>query len=133
MVGTWRCNVALAKDMPGIGKKGDTVKVRSVNSLAVKGQAIVGNGEDGKGGATSLTYYDPERKQIKGVIVFAGGIVISAIVSKADEGKWVSIGTTVTPDGKKSEGKSTLVITDDGNTHTWTQDGVSNAWKRVRK
>ena len=133
MVGTWRSNVTLPQDMPGLGKKGDKFKVRAVNTLAVNGNAIVGKGDEGKGGAVSLTYYDAEKKQIKGVVAFAGGTVISAIVSKQDNGKWESIRATVKPDGTKTERTSTLVITDEGNTHTWTQDGVSNVWRRTKK
>lgn len=132
MVGEWQASVTLVQDLAGIGKSGDKKEVRSVNAITVNGHAIVGNGSDGNGTATSLIYFDPMKKQIRGTTVFSGGTVITGTYTKKD-GKWVNVSTAVHPDGTKSRGMDTLDISDGGNTHTWTRGDVSNVWRRTSK
>lgn len=132
--GHWRGVIELWQDIPGIGKKGDNLTVDWVFTFAAKGNALVGNGsDDTQGTATSITYYDAEKRQIRGIIVFSGGSIESYIVAKQAPGKWLRLMTTVDPDGTKSEAKDTLVVSAGGNTHTWTRDDRPLTWRRLDK
>jgi hypothetical protein len=61
-------------------------------------------------------------------------------IRKRDD-KWVERMTGSDPDGTKTELVSTLTITDNGNTHTWTGAGTigtekvewQDVWRRVSK
>ena len=129
--GEWVGRITLWQDMTDIGKKGDQLTVRWVIKPTQKGNAIIGNGSDGKGTAASFYYYDAEKKQIRGVTVFNGGTVVSSLVAKRGDNTWGRSNSTVEPDGTKSESLDRLVVSDGGNTHTWTRDGKSQVWWRV--
>lgn len=134
MVGHWRCNVTLRQDLPGIGKEGDELKVRAANTLSADGNALIGKGKAGKdAGVASFAYYDVTDEQTRRVSVFSGGTVAHEAISKQGDGTWVQVSIFVTPDGETARQKATLEITENGNTHTWTADGVPNVWQRVRK
>lgn len=133
MKGHWNGEIELVTDIPGIGKKGDKKSVRVENTATADAKALVGKAQDAAGGeAVILMFFDRGSRQIKRTTVFSGGTVVSAVVFK-ENGKWIQVSTATDPDGKKTRGVATLVISDDGDTHTWTRDGVSNVWRRVSK
>ena len=129
--GQWVGRITLWQDMKDIGRKGDQLTVRWVIKPTQKGNAISGNGTDGKGTAASFYYYDAGKKQIRGVTVFNGGTVASSVVVKRGDNKWERRNRTVEPDGTKSKSLDKLVVSDGGNTHTWTRDGKSQVWWRL--
>jgi hypothetical protein len=133
MEGHWRCNVTVAKDFPGVAKKGEKKEVHAENSVAMGGHALTGKSSDGQVSAVVLSYYDREKKLIRDTFVFSSGTVISSVTIKKQDGQWVREMTIVGPDGAKTEARSVLTVSDDGNAHTWTQDGVSNIWRRTKK
>jgi hypothetical protein len=132
MNGHWHGNITLWYDMPGIAKKGDKREVRWEIAFPENGSVIVGTGSDGQVTAASLIYYDVERKQIRGSHVFSYGTVVSYVVHRQDDKTWVRVNTSVDPDGTKTETKDTLVISDGGDTHTWTRDGLPIVFQRER-
>lgn len=130
--GHWQGTITLWQDLPGIGKKSDEKTVDWVFNLAVDGNGLVGHAsDDSQGSAVSLTYYDVEKRQIKGVIVYSGATVARYVVSKQSAEKWGRLITSANPDGTKSEASDTLVISDGGKTHTWTRDDKPLKWRRL--
>jgi hypothetical protein len=117
--GRWIAEVTWVADWPGLGKKGEKVTAYTENTIAVEGNALIGIFYGGAGTGRILTTYDAGAKQIQGLVVTSGGTVWHFVVNK-ENGKWVMSSTGSNADGSKLEGKSTLTISDDGNTNTWT-------------
>ncbi len=139
--GRWIGEVTWITDWPGLGKKGDKVTCYWEGKIVADGNAISGVFYGGNGMETSITYFDPGTKQIKGAGVSSGGTVNNWVIFKKD-GKWQWLSTGSLPDGSKSEEKNTITISNGGNTHTWTgtgtiggeqMDPLRDVWRRVSK
>ena len=141
MQGRWVGDVTWVADWPGLGRKGEKVTAYSENTVSQDGNVMVTKFYGGNGSATGLVAFDPLAKQIKSMFVVSGGFVGYTTVQKVD-GKWVEKGIGSTPDGTKNEWTSTVTITDNGKTHTWTGTGTlggekvadqHDVWRRVSK
>ena len=141
MVGRWVGDVTWIMDWPGFGKRGDKVTAYSENKIMEDGNALLGRFFGGPGSGTGITVYDAGAKQIRGSGADSGGTTFTSVVSKQN-GRWVSVETGSHADGTKYEGKYTVVISDNGNTHTWTgstkiigkkADELHDVWRRVSK
>ena len=141
--GRWIGDVIWIADWPGVGgKKGDKVTCYWEGRVVADGNAFLGVFYGGNGTHTSTLYFNPGTKQIKGLAVSSGGTVWNWVVFKKD-GKWQVLDTDSSlPDGRNIEGKSTLTISNGGNTHTWTGTGTisgekmdprRDVWRRVSK
>ena len=139
--GRWVGDVTWVADWPGLGKRGDKVTAYFEGRLAEDGNAMVGKFYGGNGSGTWIIVFDAGAKQIKGLFVTSGGAVNHTILYKKD-GKWVEKGAGSLPDGAKTEFVSTLTITNNGDTHTWTgsgsvggkkHDDQHDVWRRVSK
>jgi hypothetical protein len=128
-------------DWPGFGKKGDNVTGYYEASIIADGNALSGVWYAGNGMGTEIHYFDMGTKQIKGVGVTSGGTIFNMIMYKKD-GKWQDHRTGSNPDGSKFEEKSTLTISNGGNTHTRSgtgtidgekMDPLHDVWQRVSK
>ena len=134
MEGHWKSNITLRRNFGGIGDQGDKLKVRAVNTVSANGNALIVKGTREKNvDLSGLWYYDVEDKQIKALNVFADGTVDHSVIFKQGDGKWIQLSTPVKPDGKRIRKKLTLHITDNGNTHIWTDGDVRNVWHRVTR
>jgi hypothetical protein len=110
--------------------------------IVADGNALSGVFYGGSGMETSIHYFDPGTKQIKAVAVSSGGTIFNWVVFKKD-GKWQSFDTESSlPDGRKIEGKGTLIISNGGNTLAWSGTGTiagektepwQDVWRRVSK
>jgi hypothetical protein len=128
MQGRWVGDVTWVADWEGFGKRGEKVTAYSESSIAEDGNALIGRFFGGNGSGTGLVFYDAGAKQIKSVWVSSGGGTGQSIIFKKD-GKWIERGSGSEPNGAKNEFTSTLSITDNGNTHTWTGSGTLDGKK----
>ena len=140
--GRWIGDVTWIADWPGMGKKGDKVTGYFESKIIADGNALSGVFYGGNGMETSIQYFDPGTKQIKGVAVSSGGTIFHWVVFKK-EGKWQIFDTASSlPDGRKFEGKGTLTISNGGKTLAWAgtatiggekSDPWQDVWRRVSK
>ena len=138
--GRWLGDVKLAADRPGFGKKGEKLTAYAECSVTEDGNAMLARYFAGEGSGTWLICYDAAAKQIKSLWVTSGGIANQSTIRKRGD-NWVERTTGSDPDGTKTKFVSTLTITDNGNTHTWTGDGTvgtekvewRDVWRRVNK
>ena len=139
--GRWVGQVTWVADWPGLGKRGDKVTAYWEGRLTDDGNTMIGKFNGGTGSSTSFIFFDPADKQIKWLWVESGGRVCHTTMHSKD-GKWFQKGTSVSPDGSESEYESTVTITDNGDTHTWTGSGTvdgkkiddqHDVWHRMHK
>ena len=141
--GRWVADNTLLADSPGIGKKGEKVRVTSEVRIIADGNAILQTGYAGDGTFTRFIAYDASSKQIKILEATSAGSAWSGVFFKND-GKWGLQGTGSRPDGSKVESNGTMAISDGGDVHTWsatiTIEGdkatpfhVENMYRRVSK
>ena len=141
--GRWVADNTLLADSPGIGKKGEKVRVSSEVRIIADGNAILQTGYAGNGTFTRFIAYDASSKQIKILEATSAGNVWAGVFSKKD-GKWGWEGTGSRPDGSKFESNGTIAISDGGDIHTWsatitiegdkaTPSHVENVYRRVNK
>lgn len=139
--GRWVGDVTWVADWPGFGKKGDKVTAYFEGKIAEDGHALVGRFFGGTGSGTSLIIFDAGAKQIKWIGVDSAGGVSHDIIYK-DGKKWVDKSVGSKADGTKTEYLSTITISNNGNTHTWTGSGKvggekvddqHDVWRRVSK
>lgn len=139
--GRWAGEVTWVADWPGLGKRGETVTAYWEGRVTEDGNAMIGKFYGGTGSSTSFIFFDPGAKQIKWLWVESGGRVSRSTMHKKD-GKWVQEGSGTSPDGAKNEYVSTVTISDNGNTHTWTGSGTvdgkrvddqHDVWRRMAK
>lgn len=141
MSGRWVGDITWIMDWPGFGKRGDKVTAYSENKVMEDGHSMLGRFYGGPGSGTSIAVYDAGAKQIRVSGADSGGTTFVAIVSKKD-GKWTSVENGSHADGTKYEGRYTVTISDNGNTHTWSgstkisgkqADELKDVWRRVSK
>lgn len=139
MQGRWVGDVTWVADWEGFGKRGEKVTAYSEHSIAEGGNVMIGRFFGGNGSGTGLTFYDAGSKQIKAVWVSSAGGTGQSVLFKQD-GKWVEKGSGSEPNGAKNEFTSTLTISDNGKTNTWTGTGTldgkkvddqRDVWRRV--
>ncbi|MGE3776941.1 MAG: hypothetical protein AB7F89_07150 [Pirellulaceae bacterium] len=137
--GRWVGEVRWMADWPGLGRKGDKVTCYWEGTRAADGNVLTGTFYGGSGTARSLCYHDTDSKSIREVMVTSGGTVWTSVVFRRG-GVWVSKTSGSNPDGSKIETESTLTMTDNGNTATWTGSGTvggkktedqHDVWRRV--
>ncbi len=140
-VGRWVGEVTWVTDWPGLGKKGDKVTCYSETRITEDGNALINKFYGGNGSGSSITVYDAAAKQIRESGVDSGGTVGTNVYFK-EGGKWVEISTGSLADGRKTESKSTVAISNNGNTQIWTGTGTiggkkvddqHDVWRRVSK
>jgi hypothetical protein len=136
--GRWVSEVTWIADWPGLGRKGEKVTAYYEGSLTEDGNAVIGRFFGGDGSATSLVVYDAGAKQITETVVTSGGTVWRAVVARKGD-KFVSHAKGSNADGSAVDTTSTLTLSDDGNTGTWTGTGTvagkkteqNDVWRRV--
>lgn len=142
LAGRWVGQVTWVADWPGLGKKGDKTTGYGENKLSEDGNSVLTRFFGGNGSGSSIIFYDSGAKQIKEVGVDSGGTVFTNIYSKVSATKWAQTQTGSLADGKKLEGKFEAIVTDNGNTWTWSgttmiggvkQDDLRDVWRRVSK
>ena len=73
----------------------------------------------GNGAGVSLIFFDPGSKEIRVSCINSGGGVQQSVYYKS-KGRWIYKVSGSNPDGTEYESVSTITITDNGNTQTWT-------------
>ena len=133
--------VTWVTDWPGIGKKGEKVTCYFEGRIAEDGNVLTGRWYGGAGSGTGQYYFDAAAKQINYLWINSGGAFERGILYKKD-GHWVETGSGSLADGRKTAHTSTLAITDNGNTHTYTGSGTvrdektddrHDVWRRVSR
>jgi hypothetical protein len=101
--------------------------------LVADGRALEGVWYGGKGTAKWLTTWDASSKQIRKFAVLSDGTVWDEIRFKQGDNKWGCLVTLNRPDGTTEKVVSTLTISEDGATHTYTSAGDDRpgVYKRV--
>ena len=137
--GRWVGDVTWVADWAAYGKRGDKVTAYFEGKIIEDGNAFMGRFFGGTGSGTSLVMYDAGAKRIKWIWINSGGSASQDIVFR-DGKNWVSKSVGCTADGTKTEYLSTITVSDDGNTHTWTGSGKvggkkvddqHDVWRRV--
>jgi hypothetical protein len=138
--GRWVGQAVLPEDMVGLGKKGDKVASYAVNKMALDGNALICEGYTGNGSVMLVFTFDPGDRQIKGLWMTSAGHVTRSVAYKNADGDWIEEGVRSTPDGTKTQFRRSVVISENGKTHTWTggapiggDEGVEHrdVWRRV--
>jgi hypothetical protein len=141
MKGRWVGELTCVLDWPGFGKKGETLNAHGEVVVAADGNALIDKFYAGNGSGVSLIVFDPGAKQIKVSHVNSGGGVHQSVYYKSN-GKWVYKAAGSNPDGTRYEFISTITITEDGDTQTWTGPFTvggrkvgeqHDVWRRVSK
>lgn len=108
--------------------------------MVADGNALLGVVYAGTGVNTSIIYYDAGAKQIRETGAdSAGGVGTDVIFRKKGQWHKSSIGSRA--DGTKTEGESTLILSDAGNTATWSRTATiagkkstpKDVWRRVNR
>jgi hypothetical protein len=105
--GRWVGEVKWVADWPGLGKKGDTATCYLDVDQIEDGNAMIGKFYGGAGSGTALWVYDAGSKSIQGTVVYSGGLVTQLTYFK-EGGQWIETGSGTLPDGRKTQGRSTL-------------------------
>lgn len=141
MEGRWVGQLTCVADWPGFGKKGETLNAHGEVTVTADGNALIDRFYAGNGSGVSLIVLDPAAKQIKVSYVNSGGGVHQSVYYR-DNGKWVYKASGSNPDGTRYESVSTITITENGNTQTWTGPLTvggqkvgeqHDVWRRVSK
>ncbi len=141
MKGRWVGELTCVDDWPGFGKKGETLNAHGEVVVAADGNALIDKFYAGNGSELSLIFFDPGAKQIKVSSVNSGGGVTQSVFY-TNNGKWFYKAVGSNPDGTGYELSSTITITEDGNTQTWTGTFTvggkkvgeqHDVWRRVSK
>jgi hypothetical protein len=139
--GRWVGEVTWVADFPGFGKRGEKVTAYSESWVAEDGNALIVRFFGGKGSGTGLIVYDARTKRIRSQWTDSAGSFSRSVISLVD-GKWVEKGAGCLGDGTENKFTSTLTITDNGNTWTFTGpstvggkpvDEQHDVWHRVSK
>lgn len=133
--GRWITDLVWNAAWTGYGKKeGDKATSYWAARKTADGNAFTTVFYGGTGTNSGIMYYDANAKQIKSVSVTSDGSVWYEVSYKKN-GKWYGSSTGSLSDGAKSEGKVTIVFSEDGNswTHslTSTVDGKKSTTKNV--
>ena len=135
------CDRTLVKDEPGIGLEGDKFTAYADCKITHDGNAMTCTIYGGKGTGTWIVAYDAGDRKIKGLYVSSGGMFSHSVIYKRGD-KWIEASSGSQPDGTKTANVSTITITENGGTHTWTGTPViggektsesANVWHRVDK
>ncbi|MHB8897518.1 MAG: hypothetical protein ACYC6Y_02085 [Thermoguttaceae bacterium] len=141
MEGRWLGDVTWVTDFPGFGKRGEKVTTYAENKISEDAHVMTSRFFGGTGSATAICLYDIAAKQIRWFGGDSAGGSSQSTVFKKD-GQWTEIGTGVLVTGAKTEFTSTLTVSDNGMTHTWTgtatvtgqkTDNQRDVWRRVGK
>lgn len=141
MEGRWVGDVTWVADWPAYGKRGEKVTAYFEGKIVEDGHALIGRFFGGIGSGSSLLIFDAGAKQIKWIWVNSGGSVSYDTIYK-DGKKWMSKSVGSNADGTKTEYLSTITMSDNGKTHTWTGSGKvggkkvddqHDVWRRVTK
>ena len=100
--------------------------------MAADGNALVWAFYAGTGMSTGIYYYDAGAKQIRSAEANSAGSVGTGVCFKK-KGEWHISGTGSLADGTKTEGESSLVLSDDGNTATWSRASTVAGRKAPRR
>ena len=139
--GRWICDITWVADWPGVGKKGEKVRVYSQSTISEDGNALIEKAYMGNGSTTRIAGYDAGNKRIKGMEIGSGGNVGQYIVYE-ESGRWIITGDGSEADGTKSRFSITMTISDNGNTLTFSGsvwmgerkiDVPGDVWRRVSK
>jgi len=139
--GRWGGEVTWVADFPGFGKKGEKVTAYAENWVVEDGSAMIMRFHGGQGSATGIIAYDPRTKRIRSQGVDSAGGFGRSVVS-LENGKWVERGRGCLGDGTETTFTSTLTISDNGNTFTFTGpstvggkkvDEQHDVWHRLSK
>ena len=137
--GRWVGDVTLVADWPAFGKRGDKITAYIEITPIEDGNAMLSRVYGGTGSGTGIVVFDAGAKQIKGTRVSSAGGVGHTLLYKKD-GKWHEKGVGSLPDGTENEWVSTITVTENGRTHTWTgtgtvggkkTDDLHDVWRRV--
>lgn len=141
-IGTWEAQVTLDADLPTGEKKGDVVEAEGTLRPILGKKALETVSRTGADHHRIWTFWHPGDKCIRWQSISSSGTIGSGTISKNANGKWVVSDQSVTGDGVRISGTSTITITDGGNTHTWVatqrkRDGQdlpdnTTVWKRVK-
>ncbi len=121
--GRWVCETEADEDIEGYMKKGEIVRMVSVQTpLADRSglQSAWHLEKDGvvRGRSHTIAVWDPASKSIKASGSATGGFFVTSESKKVD-GKWVDRSTLVYPDAAHATATSTVTISDNGNTHSF--------------
>ena len=95
----------------------------------------------GKGSTTGLVVFNPGTKRIESTSISSSGHVVHVVVYKKGN-EWIFESSGYLPDGRKTEGSSTGIYSNNGNTFTGsgsdTLDGdktdyTNDIWYKVSK
>ena len=140
MVGKWQAEILLVADVAGVGKKGERVEAKSNITWLFDKQGLLMRMENGGVSDHWVAFWDPESRRIRVTGVSSLGSVFEGRVDKEGD-TWVCRFASTTPDGTKSLGNDTMIISDAGMTHTHVgsdvfrdavrQPDYRDVWKRV--
>lgn len=117
--GRWVSQRTLAIDDPGFGEAGDTFTSYADCKIEHDGNAMICKLYAGKGTGTWIVGYDAGEKKIKGLWITSGSVFAPSVIYREAD-NWVQTSHATQPDGTKVESTATIVVSDAGTTHTWT-------------
>jgi hypothetical protein len=139
--GRWVSETKLDADLPGVGKKGEKVTAYYESTIAQDGNGLIETSYGGKGSTTGLVVFNPGTKRIESTSISSSGHVVHVVVYKKGN-EWIFESSGYLPDGRKTEGSSTGIYSNNGNTFTGsgsdTLDGdktdyTNDIWYKVSK
>lgn len=122
-VGRWIGEVTLVTDWPGLGKKGEKVIGHTVTRWVADRKGIEDETFAGQGTGRAISFWDPVSKKIKSVGVDSGGTIFEGETWKEGD-KWVWHFRGALADGKKTDGKGTVTVKDNGDTLIMEGEGT---------
>ena len=127
--GAWRGKTALDADIPGVGKKGETVTAHYHYTRAEAGAALIGKSYWPDGTHTWFLAYDKAHKRIRTLGVSSIYGLVAHDVQYSNR-TWMAKGTRAGPDGTDTYFDLTGVFNESGNKLTVTGSRIRGGKKR---
>lgn len=138
--GRWLTEMELTTSQAAFGKQGDIVSAQAHCKVVSDGKAMLVQGFGGSGAVTWLVSYDAKAKRIKTFETDSAGDLMQGVFFRND-GKWIREASGSSADGDTKTVRTSLTISDAGDTHTWTGTNTRSGdksefkatWRRVSK
>ena len=121
-MGSWVMTPSkLEVDLPGLGKKGDSISSHVTIKLEdglyyAKSKMLINDTPVSNG--IAVFGWDGAKKGIKGFLVTKDFASIS-LIYRMDGDQWLCEVVTIDPDGTESSNTATMIVSEDGNKHTY--------------
>lgn len=139
--GRWMGDVTLVADIPGMGKKGETLTSYYEAATAQDGNVLIEKFYAGEGSSMGMSLFDGRINRIRTMWITSSGVLNYGTTWKVGD-KWVGTDVGCNPDGTKIVSTGVLTFSEDGKTATAIgsslidgekTDEWNNTWRKLTK